>query len=375
MMKNWIIIRSSIIVLIGTAFIALENVVGFRFWLLTALFVIYILMPVFRLRIKNEKIQISTLIIDIALILWMSLSSRYVINYYIYILYMSLLLEVGLIYTIKWRRYVMALIIGVSLYHYWTLFTYRDNMGTVSEIVFMCVINGLIVFSVVLNDINRKEKEKQLELNVTLQETNEQLELLTRLAVKNNIARDIHDTFGHDMMGLIMEIEMAQVLVDQDSEKAKEMLVQAKQSARKGMKTIRKVVETLRNDELDIIEETIEDMILNFKSRVNISIQYTLFEHINDLSKQYLEVLYRLIQECLTNSLRHGQADEIEIEIKEGLHTIVFSIRDNGKGATSIIEGYGLKGMRERVEALNGSLRIKSDSGFLVEGHIEVDND
>ncbi len=374
-MKNWIIIRSSIIILIGTAFIALENVVGLRLGLLLTLFVMYILMPIIRLKIHSEKLQISTLLIDIGLIFWMSLSSRYVINYYIYILYMSLLLEVGLVYTLKWSRYVMGLIILVSLYHYWTLFTYRDNMGTVSEIVFMCVINGLIVFSVMLNNINQKEKEKQIKLNSVLQETNEQLEVLTRMAVKNNIARDIHDTFGHDMMGLIMEIEMAQVLVDQDSEKAKLMLTKAKLSARNGMKTIRKVVETLRNDELEIIEDSIEEMILSFKSRVNISINFILFEHIDELPKKYTEVLYRLIQECLTNSIRHGEANEIEIEVKEGLHTIVFSIKDNGKGATDIIEGYGLKGMRERVEALNGSLRIKSDSGFLVEGHIEVEND
>ncbi|MBI9011172.1 MAG: sensor histidine kinase [Clostridiales bacterium] len=374
-MKNWIIIRSGIIILIGTAFIALENVVGLRFGLLLTLFVMYILMPIVRLKIHNEKMQIATLIIDIGLIFWMSLSSRYVINYYIYILYMSLLLEVGLVYTLKWSRYMMGLIILVSLYHYWTLFIYRDNMGTVSEIVFMCVINGLIVFSVALNNINRIEKEKQIKLNSVLQETNEQLEVLTRMAVKNNIARDIHDTFGHDMMGLIMEIEMAQVLVDQDSEKAKLMLTKAKQSARNGMKTIRKVVETLRNDELEIIEDSIEEMIVNFKSRMNISVQYMLFEHINALPKKYLEVLYRLIQECLTNSIRHGEASKIEIEVKEGLHTIVFSIKDNGKGASDIIEGYGLKGMRERVEALNGSLRIKSDSGFVVEGYIEVGND
>lgn len=374
-MKNWIIIRSSIIILIGTAFIALENVIGLRLGLLLTLFVMYILMPMIRLKIHNEKLQISTLLIDIGLIFWMSLSSRYVINYYIYILYMSLLLEVGLVYTLKWSRYMMGLIILVSLYHYWTLLTYRDNMGTVSEIVFMCVINGLIVFSVILNNINQKEKEKQIKLNSVLQETNEQLEVLTRMAVKNNIARDIHDTFGHDMMGLIMEIEMAQVLVDQDSENAKLMLTKAKQSARNGMKTIRKVVETLRNDELEIIEDSIEEMILSFRSRVNISIDFKLFEHIDELPKKYTEVLYRLIQECLTNSIRHGEANEIELEVKEGLHTIVFSIKDNGKGATDIIEGYGLKGMRERVEALNGSLRIKSDSGFLVEGYIEVDND
>jgi len=288
---------------------------------------------------------------------------------------MSLLLEVGLTYPIKWAKYIMTIIISISIYHYLVLYNYRDNLGTVSEIVFMCVINGLIVFSVILNHKNLKEKEIQISLNKALQESNSQLEVLTRMAVKNNIARDIHDTFGHDMMALIMELEMAQILIDSDQNQAKEILTKAKQSARDGMKTIRKVVETLRNDDLDIIDKSIEDMINSFKDKVKIRIDYVLYDQIEELPRKHYEVLYRLIQECLTNSVRHGGADHVEVAVKEGLHTVVFEIRDNGIGSNDIIEGYGLKGMRERVESINGSLRIKSQDGFEIEGFIEVTDD
>ena len=132
---------------------------------------------------------------------------------------------------------IVGLIVMVTLYNYGVLYYYRQNLGTLSEIVFMIVIHILIVFSLILIHQNKKEKEKQKVLN-------EQLESLTRVAVKNRVARDIHDTFGHDMMALIMEIEMAGVLIDQDKEQAKAMMIQAKGSARQGMKTIRQVVET-----------------------------------------------------------------------------------------------------------------------------------
>lgn len=374
-MKKWLWIRTCLLLLIGTAFILLENVVGIRFIRLVSLFTMYALMPVIRSYLKNDKLKLVSLLVDIAIVFWMSASSRYVINYYIYILFMSLLLEVGLSYPIKWAKYIMTIIISISIYHYLVLYSYRDNLGTISEIIFMCVINGLIVFSVILNDKNLKEKDVQISLNKALKDSNDQLEVLTRVAVKNNIARDIHDTFGHDMMALIMELEMAQILVDTDQDKAKEILVKAKQSARDGMKTIRKVVETLRNDDLDIIDKTIEDMINTFKEKVGIKIYYTLYDGIESLPKKHYEVLYRLIQECLTNSVRHGGAEHIDVNIKEGLHTVVFEIKDNGCGSNDIIEGYGLKGMRERVESINGSLRIKSHDGFEIEGFIEVTDD
>lgn len=374
-MKKWLLIRSCLLIFIAVAFILLENVVGVRRILLTGLFFVYALMPIVRVKMKNETLQMLSLIIDIGLVFCMSAASRYVINYYIYVLYMSLLLEVGLTYTLKWSKYMMAIIIGVSLYHYGVLFNYRSNLGTVSEIIFMSVINGLILFSVILNDRNRKEKITQLALNKALQDSNDQLEVFTTMAVKNNIARDIHDTFGHDMMALIMALEMAQILIDSDIDQTKKILIKAKQSARDGMKTIRKVVETLRNDDREIIDKSIEDMIVSFQEKVSISVTYHLYDSIDDLPKKPYGVLYRLIQECLTNSIRHGKADGVVVEIKEGLHTIVFDVKDNGVGSSEIIEGYGLKGMRERVEELNGSLRIKGNDGFHIEGFIEVTDD
>lgn len=220
---------------------------------------------------------------------------------------------------------------------------------------------------------NRREKEKQRQLNETLIHANDQIESLTRVAVKNNVARDIHDTFGHDMMALIMEIEMAQLLIDSDKKKAKEMLIQAKTSARQGMKTIRQVVETLRNEE-HMVLESIESLIEKFRDRLKVKIVYSIAEGL-DKHPECKEALYRLVQECMTNSVRHGQANHIHIEIKEGLKTFVFKIQDDGVGSDHINEGFGLKGMRERIEALNGKLTIKSDKGFIVEGYIEVTDD
>ncbi len=364
-MKKWLGIRTSIIIIIGIGFITLENVVGSRFYLLLGLLLGVLVMPVIRKKMPL-KYHVISLLLDVSMVFVMSLSSRYVINYYIYILLMLLIVEAGLLYNIKYSKYIILIIMTLTLYHYGVLYYFRSNLGTVSEIIFMLVINILIIFSMYLIHQNQKEKEIQHKLN-------QQLEHLTSVAVKNNIARDIHDTFGHDMMALIMEIEMAGVLIDKDKDKAKEMMNQAKGSARKGMKTIRQVVETLRNEE-ELIQESIEQLILNYKTRLNITINYKLTDGIEN-NAEIKEVMYRLIQECMTNSIRHGGADVIDIELKKGLNTLVFRICDNGIGTTHLNEGYGLKGMRERIEAFNGKVNFKHEDGFCVEGYIEVLDD
>lgn len=372
MSKKQLIVRNTFIVLIGIMFILLENVVGQRLILLMSLFIGLILISFARLKLDNRGAY--TFILDSILILLIGMNSRYVINYYVYVLYMMLIIEAGLSYDFKYSKFALGLISAFTLYHYYILLFYRMNWGTVSEIIFMFLINVFVILIVVLAKRYQEEKEKQTKLNQLLLESNDKLEKLTRLEVKNSIARDIHDTFGHDMMALIMEIEMADMLVDDNPVKAREMLSQAKKSARNGMKTIRKVVETLRNDE-SVVTETIDVLIESFTSRIGMNKLVSIDPEIYNFSKDIHDLLYRLVQECLTNSVRHGEADFIEIKLIYKENRIKFYIIDNGIGCNQLIEGYGLKGMKERIEKYHGELKIRSEKGFEVSGYIEVQND
>ncbi len=84
--------------------------------------------------------------------------------------------------------------------------------------------------------------------------------------------------------------------------------------------------------------------------------------------------IYRLIQEGLTNAFRHGKATGITIILSYNNGFIYVSIWDNGRGSEKIDEGIGLKGMRERIEALNGKIETTShQSGFTIKVKIPVD--
>jgi signal transduction histidine kinase len=153
------------------------------------------------------------------------------------------------------------------------------------------------------------------------------------------------------------------------------MIQEAKDSAREGMRTIRKVVETLRSDDGNIITESLDELINHFAERVNISIDKVIEDEIYELSKDHHDTLYRVVQECMTNSIRHGQATHIDINIHLKGDTIHFRVKDNGQGAEEVFEGYGLKGMKERLSHYKGHVRYKNDDGFEVKGYIEVKND
>lgn len=378
--KQIILIRSVLFGVILLALIGFENASGVRMYKIGFYSVALLAMPYLRLYALRKN-RVYFIIIDILLVFLISTLSRYVINYYVYALYMLLIIEAGLIYKLKEAKYIIILVIISTFYNYLVLYNYKKNWGTVSEIFFVFLINIVIVLGIILFKMQKEEKEKQSQLYERLTKThadlidaNEQLKRLTSIEIKNNIARDIHDTFGHDMMSLIMEIEMAYILIEKDKEQAKEMLERAKTSARDGMKTVRTVVETLRNDDESVITETIDEMVDRFSNRVKINLNKNIDVSLYDYSKKVHDTLYNIVKECLTNSIRHSNAKKINIMILVD-NRINFVISDDGDLEGTIIEGYGITGMRERVTSLDGELEISTDNGFVVSGYIEVSHD
>ncbi|MCG8485717.1 MAG: ATP-binding protein, partial [Clostridia bacterium] len=88
--------------------------------------------------------------------------------------------------------------------------------------------------------------------------------------------------------------------------------------------------------------------------------------------------LFRIIQESLTNSLKHGHPNKIEIAIKivgDSDERIWFSIWDNGRGNKAFEKGTGLRNMEKRVTALKGEITFESDNGFYIKGYIHRRHD
>jgi len=381
--NQFIVIRTGILSVIVALYLVLENVAGMRLMKILVVMTGLFFMPILRRKIKGRKIEIGYLIlVDVGLIFLLSLLSRYLINYYVITLYLLLMVEAGFLYKLKQVKYIMLIILGVTIYHVLTYYYYRKNFGTLSEVFFLLLIELVILLGIILLKTLKEEKDKQSYLlldikkkNKDLMQASEKIEALKELEIKNQIARDIHDTFGHDMMALIMEMEMASILIETDKKKALEILERAKKSAREGMRTIRKVVEALREEDQAILNQPLEEMIDHYAKRLSIQVTYKIDTHLYNYSEKVKMTIYRLVQESMTNSVRHGKADHIDIMIYQETTRIHFIIKDNGSGSDNIIPGFGLKGMEERVTKLEGQLMTHSGDGFVISGYIEVEND
>jgi signal transduction histidine kinase len=218
-------------------------------------------------------------------------------------------------------------------------------------------------------DKTKKELERAYEKLQESYDTKEQL-LIER--ERNKIAGEIHDTVGHTLTTVIVELEAAKRLMKKNTELSLEKLDLAQEQVRKGLNDIRKSVRTLRDGQ-EVLEfsPSIVSIIEETEKHSGVSIEYTL-EDLNNIDKDIQRVLLRALQEGLTNGIRHGECSEFKLSISEVNNYIFFSLSDNGCGAETSEFGFGLSNMKHRVEQLNGKLTVdlKKNSGCSI--YIEI---
>ncbi|WP_202709593.1 sensor histidine kinase [Sporosalibacterium faouarense] len=379
--KIFNVIKIIILSLLFYGAIAFENAKGERLYTLVIIFIIYLLLGVIRRMFKDKRLFFQYMyIFDIGLIYLLEHYSRFQINYFFHSFYIVLLLEISFNLNRKSSLIIGISAVIVSLLKYIMLVYYIPNLVNMSQMAFFTLISTFVLIITAFAQYHREEKNKKdllykelLDTHKRLKEYSNEIEKLTIIEERNRIARDIHDTLGHSMTGIIMEIEMADHLLDNNVGKSKELLKEAKKSAREGLIRIREVVETLTPEKeitngIESIKELADEFSKKTGAKIDLQIKGVVF-HTNPNVNL---VIYRTIQEALTNSIRHGKSTEIIIELYYNNDKINFTISDNGLGCNDIHEGFGLKGMRERVASLNGNIEIYSNGNFTISGYIPV---
>jgi signal transduction histidine kinase len=134
------------------------------------------------------------------------------------------------------------------------------------------------------------------------------------------------------------------------------------------MQLIRRIAADLRPHLLDDLglEAAIEWHLQQFQARTGIVCQYTALGHPGDVDQEHATALFRIVQEALTNVLRHAQATRVDVTLEAGA-ALVLTISDNGRGITAAEQSgphtLGLLGMRERAHLVGGSVDITGSKG------------
>ena len=139
----------------------------------------------------------------------------------------------------------------------------------------------------------------------------------------------------------------------------------------RGLKDVRRSVKKLRPDDLEhlSLRQAIDQMVASFSSSTGMTVDFSVLTYPPHLRQDQEEVLYRVVQEGLTNAQRHGHATHVSIALGMELGTIFLCISDNGRGADTekLTPGFGLRHMEERLALLKGRVRYWSDQGFTLE--------
>ncbi len=238
-----------------------------------------------------------------------------------------------------------------------------------------------VLYLVLLVQSKHHEKERIAILNQQLEEANVRLrayaleaERTAETRERNRLAREIHDTLGHTLTGIAAGLDACIVLVDAAPAVVKKQLEKIRETARHGIVDVRRSVKKLRPDDLEKLplQQAIKKVIAEFSASSGVEIQLVELGWPEKLREDEEEVIYRIVQEGITNARRHGKATKVTVTcgLEPGRFYII--IADNGEGCAETKQGFGLRHMEERLELLHGRLRYWSDKGFTLEATIPM---
>lgn len=243
------------------------------------------------------------------------------------------------------------------------------------------IITSLIVFFLVrtINSMaNERAEQKEIYGELLgeyrkLKRMNLENERDARIKERTMIARDIHDSVGHRLTALLMKLEILSMQQKDDSD-YHDLKVMAQES----LEEIRRSVRTLQTEESEGIA-TVVQLIRKLEAESHISVQFTMKQGIlsESLTNQKSVVLYRVIQEGLTNAMRHAGSREVQVTLgKSAIGDIQFMISNRVFKPKSFAFGFGLKNMKARIEDLKGTLDVyQTEEQFVLTGTIPTGSD
>ena len=272
-----------------------------------------------------------------------------------------------------WMLYLIARAhVIVNSYSDLTWLEKRDDMTR--DFIFVLIFAFILTmaYQAKRERDNRLRVEKLLgELEVShrqLQDYAEKVAELATIEERNRLARDIHDSLGHYLTVINVQLEKAMAFRDRDPQAAEQAVRDAKRLAGEALQDIRRSVGALRDTgEPFSLIQALTGLVNNLRSsRLSIELEIDGCEE--GFSQQSLMTLYRAAQEGLTNIQKHAQADCATVSIKFDDQQAGLSIVDNGQGFDPGIPGkegphYGLQGVRERLELIRGSIKMESAPG------------
>ncbi|HHY93123.1 MAG TPA: sensor histidine kinase, partial [Firmicutes bacterium] len=216
------------------------------------------------------------------------------------------------------------------------------------------------------------------QLSATIQSVQEKREIAIRVIQaqeeeRRRVARDLHDGLAQQLASALLELQVTQRLLEEDTVKARSELETVEKIIRAGLRETRDVIFNLRPLSLDNLglKAAVDNLAVQIQERTGLRVSVVQHGQEERLETNVASCVFRIIQEALNNVVKHAQATEAKVRLEFSPEFLAVRIVDNGrgfvleKGVLKSAEGehWGLMGMRERAELVGGSLQVKSTPG------------
>ena len=351
---------------------------------------VIVLMNVFDHRVKEYPFE-NLLFLSIETVIgFMIMKSLYFIyNGIIYLIFCDALFRFKENKYVKWLTIPLSLLLVITNYNFFSaLFplvnadAYFDVYTSTTRgllqvgINFLDIINLLffILFLMIYIANEVQENERMTQELIMVHQVNHELQNYAAVSEKiaedkerKRLAREIHDTLGHALTGIAAGVDACIAMIDINPEATKKQLMVISKVVRQGIVDVRNSLNKLRPGALEQhgFKGALENMIEEFTSvsDLTISLDYRLDKVDFENTKE--DILFRVIQESVTNAVRHGDATHIDISLYIKDNSLYLKIQDNGQGCEEIHYGFGLKQMTERLAMINGKVAYDGHHGFL----------
>lgn len=250
---------------------------------------------------------------------------------------------IGFSPRLRWVLPLLAVDAAILLFYAYRL---HYDLGSWASILMLIVLVGLGNHHWASKECARQE----------LRLANDEIEHLAKVAERERIARDLHDVLGHTLSLITLKSELARKLVDRDPERAKQEMQDVENASRAALSDVREAIRGYRSD--GIFAELARARAALETAGVSVECDADTVQ----LSPVQESVLSLALREAVTNVVRHAEARRCNVSLKRSQSLCTLEVADDGCGAAGP-EGNGLRGMRERLEALGGSLRLLTSNG------------
>ena len=258
---------------------------------------------------------------------------------------------------------------AVILYYFYSISAIIPTPKTIPALANVAFFQLTAIFAEREKRTTLRNQELMKDLirsNVELRTYIDDLSRLSIMEERVQLSNDLHDSIGHYLVAINIQLEKALAYRSISSEIVDEAIMNAKYSVEQALREVRRFVDNLHDyEDVYSLKEKATELVNSYKNEFK-NLNFTYEGNEFAYAKIIRRNLFYILQECLTNIQKHAHAENVSVEINFKAREVVLHIKDDGVGFKVNKNGnqaghYGLASIRQRVEMFNGTLNIESN--------------